>query len=153
MTVSNRAKGRTLYWINPLITISENQKVPGLRKQPSLSDATTSFYAKWRPRNERRNTILMTHHHQDLVGVSDWLKQISHLGWPLRSTTLIWVVTRNGFSAFGPQTSFCVEIIRWCCKTAAVFLLLLFFFFRLQSTLVMIQSNSHVGSPPTYRKH
>ena len=24
--VSNRAKGRTLYWINPLITISENQK-------------------------------------------------------------------------------------------------------------------------------
>ena len=61
----------------------------------------------------------MMHHYPDLVSVSDWLKQISHMGRPLRSTTLIWVVTRDEFSALGPQTSFCVEIIRWCCKMAA----------------------------------
>ena len=112
----------------------------------------------------------MMHHYPDLVSVSDWLKQISHMGRPLWSTTLIWVVTRDEFSALGPQTSFCVEIIKWCCKMAAVFLLLLLFFFQatkypgndtvqlpcgttITITLVMIQSNSHVGSPPTYRKH
>ena len=31
-----------------------------LRKQPRFGDATTGFPAKWRLRNERRNSILMT---------------------------------------------------------------------------------------------
>ena len=66
----------------------------------------------------------MTHHHPDPVSVSDWLKQISHMGRPLRSTTQVWVVTRHGFSALGPQTSFCVEIKGGVAKWQ------LFFFFQ-----------------------
>ena len=42
-----------------------------LRKQPTLGDATTGFLAKWRLRNERRNSILMTRHYTDLGGASD----------------------------------------------------------------------------------
>ena len=45
---------------------------------------------------------------QDLGSVSDWLKQISHVARPIRSTTLIWVVMRHqyGTSALVSQTSF-----------------------------------------------
>ena len=32
--------------------------------------------AKWRLRNKRRNSILMTHHYPDLSSASDWLNQI-----------------------------------------------------------------------------
>ena len=44
----------------------------------------------------------------DLSSASDWLNQISHAARPIRSTTQIWVVTRNqyGISAFVSQTSF-----------------------------------------------
>ena len=45
--------------------------------------------AVWK--NECRNSILMTCRYQDLVSASDWLKQISHMAWPIRSTTQIWV--------------------------------------------------------------
>ena len=38
-----------------------------LGKQPTFRDATNSFRAKWRLRNERRNSILMTCHHPDLI--------------------------------------------------------------------------------------
>ena len=71
-------------------------------------DATTSFPAKWRQRNERRNSILMMCHYQDLSSTSDRLKQISLVARPIRSTTQIWVVTRhqNGISVLIPQTSF-----------------------------------------------
>ena len=81
---------------------------PSLRKQPTFGDATTGFPAKWRLRNERRNSILMTHHYPDLGSASDWLNQISYPARPIRSTTQIWVVTRYqyGISAFGSQTSF-----------------------------------------------
>ena len=34
----------------------------------------TGFPAKWRLRNERRHSILMTHHYQDLRSASDWLE-------------------------------------------------------------------------------
>ena len=37
-----------------------------LRKQPTFCDATTCFPAKWRLRNERRNSILMMCHYPDL---------------------------------------------------------------------------------------
>ena len=43
-----------------------------LRKQPTFGDATTGFPAKWCLRNERRNSILMTRHYQDLGSASDW---------------------------------------------------------------------------------
>ena len=47
-----------------------------LREQPTFRDAT-GLPAKWRLRNEYRNSILMTRHHPDLGSASDWLKQIS----------------------------------------------------------------------------
>ena len=42
-------------------------------------------------KNECRNSILMTCHYPDLGSASGWLKQISHIAWPIRSTTQIWV--------------------------------------------------------------
>ena len=79
-----------------------------LRKQSTFGDATTGFPAKWRLRNERRNFILMTRHYPSLCSASDWLNQISHVAWPIRSTTQIWVVTHHqyGISAFVSQTPF-----------------------------------------------
>ena len=58
-----------------------------LRKQPTFRDATTGFPAKWRLRNDCRNSILMTRHYPDLVIASDWLEQIFHAARPIRSTT------------------------------------------------------------------
>jgi len=49
-----------------------------LRKQPTFGDATTGFPTKWRLRNERRSSILMTRHNPDLGSAPDWLNQISH---------------------------------------------------------------------------
>ena len=45
-----------------------------LGKQPKFSDTTTGFPAKFHLRNERRNSILMTHIYLDLGSASDWLK-------------------------------------------------------------------------------
>ena len=44
-----------------------------LKKQPTLRGTTNRFPRKWRVRNERRNSILMTHHYPDLDSASDWL--------------------------------------------------------------------------------
>ena len=41
------------------------------RKQPTFGDATTGFPAKWRLRNERTNSILMSRHYPDLGSASD----------------------------------------------------------------------------------
>ena len=48
-----------------------------------------------RNKNERRNSILMTCFYPDLGSTSDWLKQISLLARPVRSTTHIWLMTQN----------------------------------------------------------
>ena len=79
-----------------------------LRKHLTIGDATTGFPAKWRLRNEHRNSILMTRHYPDLGSASDWLNRISQAARPIRSTTQIWVVTRHqyGISALVSQTSF-----------------------------------------------
>ena len=79
-----------------------------LRKQPTFGEATSGFPAKFRPRNERRNSILMMHHFPDLGSASDWLNQISHVAWPIRSTTQIWVEMchQYGISVLFFQTSF-----------------------------------------------
>ena len=79
-----------------------------LRKQPTFSDAATSFPTKWCLRNERRNSILMTRHCPDLGSASDWSCRVVNLIQPIRSTTQIWVVTRHqyGISALVSQTSF-----------------------------------------------
>ena len=94
-----------LFWISGrLLEVS-------LGKQPTFGNATTGFPAKWRLRNERRNSILMTCHYPDLGSASDWLNQISHAARPIKSTTQIWVVTclQYGISALVSQTSFRVE--------------------------------------------
>ena len=64
-----------LLFILPELTyISSTQT---FRKQTTFRDATNGFPAKWRLRNKRRNSILMTRHYPDLGSASDWLKQIS----------------------------------------------------------------------------
>ena len=81
---------------------------PSLRKQPTFGDATTGFPVKWRLRNERRNSILMTCHYPDLDGASDWSCRVRNLIQPIRSTSQIWVVTRHqyGISVLFSQKSF-----------------------------------------------
>ena len=78
-----------------------------LRKKPTFGDATARFPAKWRVRNERRNSILITRH-TDLGSACDWLNQIFDAVRPIRSSTQIWVVTRlqYGISALVSETSF-----------------------------------------------
>ena len=70
-----------------------------LSKQPTFGDA------KWRLRNECRNSILMTRHYPDLGSACDWLNQIYQVARPIRSTTQIWVVMRHqyGISALVSQ--------------------------------------------------
>ena len=72
-----------------------------LRNQPTFRNATSAFPAKWRLRNECRNSILMTCHYPDLGSASDWLKQIYQAAWSIRSTTPMWVETchQYGISA------------------------------------------------------
>ena len=59
-----------------ILSAESSLRCCSLRKQPTLGDATTGFPAKWRLRNERRNSILMTRHYSDLGSASDWLNQI-----------------------------------------------------------------------------
>ena len=70
-----------------------------VRKLPTFRDATTGFSAKWRLRNECRNSILMTCNYPYLDGTSDWLKEISYADRPIRSTTQISVVTRHQYES------------------------------------------------------
>ena len=79
-----------------------------LRKKPTFGDAITGFPAKWRLRNQRSNSILMTRHYPDLDSASAWLNQISHPARLIRSTTQISAVTRHqyGISALVSQTPF-----------------------------------------------
>ena len=78
-----------------------------LRKQPTFRDASTGFPAKWRLRNERGDSILITRYFPDLGSVSDWSWRERNLRQPMRSTTQIWVVMRHqyGISALVSQTS------------------------------------------------
>ena len=53
--------------------------------------------SQWRLRDECKNSILMTRHYLDLSGASDWLRQISYMARPIRSTPKISVVTSMEF--------------------------------------------------------
>ena len=53
--------------------------------------------SQWCLRDECKNSILMTRHYLDLSGASDWLRQISHMARPIRSTPKISVVTSMEF--------------------------------------------------------
>ena len=68
-----------------------------LRKRPTFGDATPGFPAKWRLRNERRNSILMTRHYPDLGSASDWSCRVGNSIPPIRSNTQICVVTRHQY--------------------------------------------------------
>ena len=58
------------------------------REQPIFRQATSSFPAKWRRRNDCRNAVLMTSHYPaDLRSASDWLKQISLPARLIRNST------------------------------------------------------------------
>ena len=94
-----------------------------LRKQSTFHDATTGSPVKWRLRNERRNSILMTYHNPDLGSASDWLCRVWNLLQPIRSSTQIWVVTRHlyGISVLIFQTSFCGETSGGVVKCRLVF--------------------------------
>ena len=52
------------------------QSQRSLSEQPTSRHAATGFLVKWRLRNVRRDTILMTCHYQDVGSASDWMKQI-----------------------------------------------------------------------------
>ena len=56
--------------------------IASLRKQLTFRETTSDF-------------TLMTCHEPDLVGASDWLKQISHAARPISCTSLMWVVRRH----------------------------------------------------------
>ena len=45
-----------------------------LEKTADIREATTCFPTKWRPRNERGNSILIMRHYQDLGSACEWLK-------------------------------------------------------------------------------
>ena len=79
-----------------------------LRKQPTSLDTTSGFPAKWRQRNERRSSILVTRHYSDLFSTSDWSCREGIFLQPIRSTTQIWIVIRHqyGISAHAPPSSF-----------------------------------------------
>ena len=102
---------------------SVNTELSSLRKQPTFGGATTCFPANsWHVRNERRNSILMTHHHPDLGCPSDWLKQVSYRGTTNQRPTQIWVVSVISME-------FCAhfsDVIsrgnqRWCHEMSAIF--------------------------------
>ena len=59
---------------NFFISLPTERSLLAWKKQPTFHDTTTSFPAKGRLRNERRNSILMTRYHPDLGSASDWLK-------------------------------------------------------------------------------
>ena len=63
------------WWIACKKKTNEIKIIISLWKQPRFRDATTVFPTKWRLRNERRNSILMTCHCPDLGSASDWWKQ------------------------------------------------------------------------------
>ena len=80
-----------------------------LRKLPRYCVATTGFPTKWCPSND---VTAEMRQYPDLGSASDWLKQISVTAQPIRSTTLIWVVThlQYGISAGIPQAS---SVVAW----------------------------------------
>ena len=60
------------------------------KKQPTPSIISPRGNGK---RNELGNSTMITSHYPDPSSASDWLKQISHAAWPIRSATQNWVYT------------------------------------------------------------
>ena len=102
------------WWAVYFMLCGTNNKEPNsmmfennLRKQPTSRHATTGFPAKWRLRNEHKNSILMTHHYPDLGSASVLIGWSKFFTWHDRSKALPTVTRhRNGISALVSQTSF-----------------------------------------------
>ena len=62
------------------------------------------------PLNDCRNSILMKYHYTDPSSGLDWLKQISLVARPIRSTTQIFVVTRHEYGGISRRSS---DVISW----------------------------------------
>ena len=60
---------------------------------------------QWRLKDECKNSVFMTRHYLDLSGASDWLRQISHMARPIRSTPKISVVTTISQMSICGETS------------------------------------------------
>ena len=81
--------------------------------QVHATQASFSRRYHWFPHEMTSEQRLQKFHtidvrYPDLGNAADWLKQISLVTQPIRSTTQIWVGTRNqyGISANGAQSSF-----------------------------------------------
>ena len=85
-------------------------------KSSRISRRHNWFPAKWLPRNDWRNSILMTLHYPDLSSAFDWLCLVGNVLQPIRFTSQIRVVTRHqyGISALVPQTSGAFRKCRLC---------------------------------------
>ena len=99
-----------LFVIIILISLLTTQiaRVSSMRKQPTFGNTNTSFPVKWRPKNERKNPILMTRHYSGLDRAAEWSCRAGNLIQLIRSSIKIWVVTSHqyGISALVSQTSF-----------------------------------------------
>ena len=74
-----------------------SQTKHSLRKQRTFRDVTTNFLSKWRLKNERRNSVLMTCHYRNLGSASNWLKHISLTARPITSTLKILLVVPHQY--------------------------------------------------------
>ena len=99
-------------WKSLFFNISE-------RKQPTFCDTTTGFPAKWRLRNERRNSILMTRHFPDVGSASYLLKICStnqkHYPDLGSVTSSVWNFSARFSDVISQGNQW------WCHKMSAVF--------------------------------
>ena len=78
-----------------------------LRKLSTFREATTVFPAKWRLRNERRNSIPMTYHYPDLGKASDWSYREENSLQPITSNAHVWEVYVISMELACTKTLFC----------------------------------------------
>ena len=75
----------------------------GLAYQSDWQSTSYSCLAKYSPEktaNIFTMQLLVSPWNDNLVSASDWLKQISHVAWPIRRTTQIWVAVRHQYMEF-----------------------------------------------------
>ena len=82
-----------------------------LRKLSTFREATTVFPAKWRLRNERRNSIPMTYHYPDLGKASDWSYREENSLQPITSNAHVWEVYVISMELACTKTLFCFSIV------------------------------------------
>ena len=114
------------HWIDRLIYKSSCTRL-NLPKPWPEKTADISWSYHWFPWEMTSNCRQC--HYPDLDSTSDWLKQISLVAQPIKTTTQIWVVThyQHVISALILQKSFCEQAIGGIAKYA----LFIFLFFRL----------------------